>query len=111
MVGEVSEQPAADRPHHEADSKQDRGVQLLQNRVIAGEERIGEIERKCGVRIEIVPLDQISDRSDEYRLQPAADVVQPERIGSNCDLTHGVHHTKVRRQTALKLLSERVLVR
>jgi hypothetical protein len=29
MIGEVSEQPAADRPHQEADGKQDRGVQLL----------------------------------------------------------------------------------
>jgi hypothetical protein len=81
VVGEVSEQPAADRPHHEADSKQDRSVQLLQNRVFAGEERIGEIERKRGVRIKVVPLDQISDGSNKDRLQAAADVGQAERIG------------------------------
>ena len=96
MVGEVSEQPAAEWPHHETDSKQNRGIQLLQNRVIAAEERIGEIERKCGVRIKVVPLHQISEGSTEDRLQAAADVGQAERIGSDSDLTHGVHHTKVR---------------
>ncbi len=74
MVGKVSEQPAADRPHHEADGKHDRGVQLLNYRIISGEERLREIQRKGGVRIEVVPLDQIPDGTDEDRLQPAPDV-------------------------------------
>src|SRR5262249_9657668 len=52
--------------------------------------------RKSGVRIKVVPFDQISEGSDEDRLQPAADVRQAERVGSHSGLTHGQHHTKVR---------------
>jgi hypothetical protein len=93
MVGEVPEQPAADRPHHEAGSKQQRGVQLLHNRIVAGEERLGEIERKGRIRVKVVPLDQIADGPDEYRFQPAPDVGQANRIGSHRELMHVAHHT------------------
>ena len=93
MVGEVPEQPPADRTHHEAGGKQQRGVQLLHNRISAGEERLGEIERKRGVRVKVVPLDQIADRPDEYRFQSATDVDQAERTGLHRDLMHVAHHT------------------
>ncbi len=93
MVGEVPEQPATDRPHHEASSKQQRGVQLLHNRIAPGEERLGEIERKRRVRVKVVPLDQIADGPDEYRLQSALDVGHSERVGSHRELMHVAHHT------------------
>jgi len=40
----------------------------------------------------------ISNGFDDDRLQSAADVCQAELIGSDSDLTHCIHHTKVRRR-------------
>ena len=78
MIGEMAEQPAADRTHDEAEREQDRGVQLLDDRIGARKERAGEIEREGGVGVEVVPLDQIADRPDEDRRQPAAHVGELE---------------------------------
>ena len=72
MVGEVAEQPAADRPHDEAEREEDRGVELLDDRVAAGEERAGEIEREGRVGVEVVPLDEVADRADEDRRRAGA---------------------------------------
>src|SRR5215831_11462085 len=94
MIGEVSKQPAADWPHDEADRKHDGRVQLLNNRVVSRKERIGEVERKGRVCIEVVPLDQIADRADEDRLQSTAGVGQAKWFGSHGGLIHGGHHTK-----------------
>ena len=62
VIGEMAEQPAADRPDDEADREQDRGVQLLDDRIVAGKERRGEIQRERRVGVEVVPLDEIADR-------------------------------------------------
>ena len=70
----MAEQPAANRTHHEADREQDGGIQLLNDRVAAGKEGRGKIQRKCRVGIEVIPLDQIADRPDENRPYPAGDV-------------------------------------
>ena len=57
-----------------------RGVQLLDDRIAAGEERAGEIEREGGVGVEVVPLDEVADRADEDRLQPAPHVGDVESV-------------------------------
>ena len=80
VVGEMAEQPAADRAHDEAEREQDGGVQLLHDRIVAGEERAGEIEREGRVGVEVVPLDQIADRADEDRLDAAAHVGEIEML-------------------------------
>ena len=38
VIAEVAEQPAADRPDDEAEREEDRGVQLLDDRILAGKE-------------------------------------------------------------------------
>jgi hypothetical protein len=60
--------PAADRAHDEADGEQDGGVQLLDDRIAAGKERRGEIQRKRRVGVEVVPLDEIADRPTKMAL-------------------------------------------
>ena len=74
VIGEMAEQPAADGPHDEAERKQDSGVQLLDDRIVAGKERAGEIERERRIGVEVVPLDQVADRTDEDRLHAAPHV-------------------------------------
>jgi hypothetical protein len=65
VVGQMSEQPSADGTHDETEREEDRGVQLLDDGIRAGKERAGKIEREGGIGVEVVPLDQIADRSDE----------------------------------------------
>src|SRR5438128_5989294 len=72
MVGEMAEQPSPDRTHDETDREQDSRVQLLDDRIVAGEERGREIERECRIGIKVVPLDQVPDRTDEDRLEATA---------------------------------------
>ena len=82
MIGKMSEQPAADRPHDKADCKENRGIQLLYDWCIAGKERAGKVQRKGRIRVKVVPLDKIPYRSDEDRLQAAAHIGEPKLI--NC---------------------------
>src|SRR5262249_62093158 len=65
MIGKVPKHPPADRAHNKTNRKKNSGIQLLNNWIITGEERVGEIECKGGVRIKIVPLDKIPYRPDE----------------------------------------------
>ncbi len=57
----MPEQPSADRAHDEPEREEDRGVQLLDDRIVAGEERARKVEREGGVRVEVVPLDEVAD--------------------------------------------------
>ena len=76
VIAQVAEQPATNRAHEETDREEDGGVQLLDDGIAAGEERRGEVQRERGIGIEIVPFDQVADRSDEDRPHPAADIGQ-----------------------------------
>ena len=91
VVGKVAENQPADRPHDEADGEQDRGIELLNNRIVTWEKRVGEIQREGRIRVKVVPLDQVADRPDEDGLDTPAHVGVPE--GSD-RLTHGVHRTR-----------------
>src|SRR5262249_42024929 len=70
VIGEMAEQPAADWAHDEAQSEQNRRVQLLDDRIGTGEERAREVERKRRVGVEVVPLDEVADGSNEDGLEP-----------------------------------------
>src|SRR5262245_10614285 len=74
MVGKVPEQPAPDRSHNKAYGKQNRGVELLHDRIIAGKERAREVEREGGEGIEVIPFHQVAHRADEDGLEPPADI-------------------------------------
>lgn len=80
-VGDEAEQPAAERPHQEGGGEQHGGIELLHHRVAVGKERRREIQREGGVGVEIIPFDEIADRTDEDRLDPAFDVGEIEMIG------------------------------
>src|SRR6185312_17275923 len=62
-----------------------RGVELLHDRIAVREECRREIQRKRGVGVEIVPLDQIADRADEDRLEPPLHVLDVEMIVGGLD--------------------------
>ena len=78
MIGEVAEQPAAERPHQESDREQDGGIELLHHRIGVGKECGGEIEGEGGIGEEVVPLDEIAHRADEDRLDPPPHVGEIE---------------------------------
>ena len=80
MIGEVAEQPAADRAHDEAEREEDGGVELLHDRIASRKEGAGEIQREGRVRVKVVPLHQIADRSDEDRLDAAPHIRHIEPI-------------------------------
>jgi hypothetical protein len=80
-VGDVAEQPAAERPHQEGRGEQHGGVELLHHRVALRKERQREVERERGIRVKVVPLDEIADRADEDRLDPALHVGEVELFG------------------------------
>src|SRR5437773_8482466 len=80
MVGQVSEQPAADRTHDEADRKQNGSIQLLDDGIVAWKKRSCKVERKCRVDIEVIPLDEIAHRADEDRLQAALNIGKPQTV-------------------------------
>ena len=86
MIGKVAEQPATNRTNDEAESEQDRGVQLLNDRVGAWKERARKIQREGRVRIKVVPLDEIANRADENRSYPSADICEIERFVSRVNL-------------------------
>ena len=81
MIGKVAEQPAPNRTNDETESEQDRGVELLNDRVAAWKERARKIQRKRCVRVKVVPLDEIADRADENGSEPTPDVAQIEVVG------------------------------
>ena len=87
VVRQIAEHPAADRPHDEARRKQHRGVELLHHRIGIGEKGRREIKREGRVGVEIVPLDQIADRSDEDRLDapPHVGEVEMFSVGSGSE--------------------------
>src|SRR5262249_32740079 len=87
----MSEKPAADGPHYKPDCKQNSGVQLLYNRIITREERVGKVQCERGIGVKVVPLDKISGGSDEDRFQALAYIGEPELINCSRNLTHVVH--------------------
>jgi len=46
---------------NEADGEEDGGIELLDDRIAAGEERAGEVQRERGIGVEVVPLDEVAD--------------------------------------------------
>lgn len=68
MVGEMPKQPPAERTHQEAGGERDRRVELLYDGVLRGEERRREMQRESGIGIEIIPFDEIADRTHEIAL-------------------------------------------
>jgi hypothetical protein len=92
VIGEVAEEPATDRPHQESCGEKHRGIELLHDRIVAGKERRGEIQRKRRVGVEIVPFDEIAHRADENRLQPPPHVGEVELVflrGCPDPIVHG----------------------
>src|SRR4051795_3695649 len=81
MIGDIAEQPAAQRPHQEGRREDDGDIQLLDDRIVAGKEGGSEIERERGIGVEVVPLDEIADRADEDRLDPALGVGDVDVVG------------------------------
>jgi hypothetical protein len=61
MVGEMAEQPAAERAHQKSGREQQSRIELLHDRIVTGEKRIREVERERRVSVEVIPLDQIAD--------------------------------------------------
>jgi hypothetical protein len=68
IFGKLAEHPPTQRPHQETRSKQDRGIELLHNRIAVGKERSGKIKREGRKSVKVVSFDQIADRADEDRL-------------------------------------------
>jgi hypothetical protein len=58
----VTEPPATEGTDDEAEGKEDRGIQLLNDRIVTGKEGAGEEQREGGVGVEVVPLDEIANR-------------------------------------------------
>ena len=85
MVGEIAEQPAAERPHQEGRGEQHCGIELLHHGVAVREEDRREIQRERRIGVEIVPFDEIADRADEDRLQPPLDIGDIEAIASGLE--------------------------
>src|SRR5262245_58378956 len=81
VIREMTEQPAAKRPDQESDREQHRRVQLLDDRIAAWKKRGGEIQRKGRVGVEVVPLDEIADRTDENGFEAAANVRAVDGLG------------------------------
>jgi hypothetical protein len=80
-VRDVAEQPAAERPHQEGRCEQHSGVELLHHRVAVRKEGRREVERERRVGVEVIPFDEIADRADEDRLDPAFHVGDIDMIG------------------------------
>ena len=85
MVGEVAEQPAAERAHQEGRGEQHGGVELLHHGIAVREEGRREIQRERRIGVEIVPFDEIADRADEDRLDPPLDIGEVELIASGLE--------------------------
>src|SRR5437867_770317 len=98
MVGQVSEQPAADWTDDEADCKQNGRIQLLYDGIVAWKKRGCKIERKGCVDVEVIPLDKVTHRADEYRLQAALDIGKPQAVIFDADgsPSHGQYNTAFR---------------
>ncbi len=77
-VGEIAEQPAAERPHQEGGGKQHGRIELLNDGVGVREEGRREIQGEGGVGVEVVPFDEIAHRADEDRLDAFLGVVEME---------------------------------
>ena len=65
----------ADRPHEEAEREDARGRHHLRDGVVAWKESVGEIKRKGGIDVKVIPFDEIADRSDEYGPQAHSHIV------------------------------------
>ena len=87
MIGIDAEHPAADRADQEAHGIDAEGVQQLRGRVGIREERLGEIQREEIVDVEVIPLDQVADRSAENRKDPGAH----GHIGFGSNWAGGIH--------------------
>src|SRR6516162_1644951 len=96
MIGKVSEQPPADRAHDKTDCEEDRGVQLLYDRIVTWEKRCGEVKGECRVDVEVVPLDKIADRTDKNRLDASPDVgkLQTFVFQRDCRGSHSVRRIR-----------------
>jgi hypothetical protein len=89
-VGDVSEQPAAEGTHQEGRGEQHGGIELLHHRIAVRKECRREVQRKRRVGVEIIPFDEIADRTDEYRLDPAPHVGSIDVVA--CELHNLVCH-------------------
>lgn len=60
LVGNIAEQPTADRSHKEAGGENTGGLQQLRGAVARWKERGGKINGTEGVNVKIKPLHQIA---------------------------------------------------
>src|SRR5579883_1943529 len=74
MVGDIAKQPPAERADQKSRSKHHRGVELLHDRIGARKKGRCKIKRERGIRVKVIPLDEIADRADENCFHPAFDV-------------------------------------
>src|SRR5215470_4212771 len=61
-VGDPAEQPAAERPHEEADRKDSCGGEELTGRIAGWEKSGGKIDGRESIGVEIIPFDEIARR-------------------------------------------------
>ena len=78
FVGEIAEQPAAERAHQEGGGEQHGRIELLHDGIAVRKEGRCEIQRESGVGVEVVPFDEIAHRADEDRLDAFPGVVEME---------------------------------
>jgi hypothetical protein len=79
-VGNEAEQPAAQRTHQERGGEQHGSIELLHHGIAVWKECGRKVQRERRIGVEIVPFDQIADRADEDRLDPAFDVEDIEML-------------------------------
>ena len=67
-IGNLSEDHRAQRSDDKAEREEYCRVQLLNDWIVTRKKEMREIKRKSGVRVEVVPLDEIADRTNENSL-------------------------------------------
>ncbi len=103
-IGDMPEQPAAERAHQEAHGEDRRRVEQLRRLALGGEERLGEVQSEGGVGVEVEPLDEVARRADEDGLQAS------RRIG-DARLGRGFRESAVRPIIHLSGFSRRAQAR
>ena len=72
LVAEPAEDERSQRPDQEAAGVNRGGVQQLGGRIVVRKEQRREINRARGIRVPVVPLDQVADRAAEDGAQALA---------------------------------------
>src|SRR3954470_7759559 len=97
MIGQITEYPAAERPHQETRREKKRRIKLLHHGIGRWEEGAGEIKRESRVGVEIIPFNEIADRTDKDRLDAPPHVGKVEMVGRGRCRSGGRHRDNPRK--------------